>query len=39
MIESMILGALSAIGLIIYKSKAFDSFVKYLVKKDYSWMI
>ncbi len=39
MIESMILGALSAIGLIVYKSKAFDSFVKDLIKKDYSWML
>ena len=39
MIEFMIIGALSAIGLIIYKSSAFDSLVKYLVKKDYSWMI
>ena len=39
MIEFMVIGALSAIGLIIYKSSAFDRFVKYLVEKDYSWMI
>lgn len=39
MIEFMIIGALSAIGLIIYKSNPFDSFVKHLIEKDYSWMI